>query len=181
MIVFYKLFVDTFNVYYWLTGNKKGRSSFGYQTYIQPGDSSNGIVLLKYSHEHYFIYFVLYINIMLFCISATLSGVKRPQRVGYQKPKTNNVPESYNSGKTSSKYNSPSHSFQASPVSKERKITTIKDLNPMSDSMAIKGRCISLWHSHKLREEHDPYSLDCVFQDVDVRIFLIIDCHIHIY
>ena len=118
---------------------------------------------------------------MLCCISVTLLGVKRhaQQRGGYQKPKINNIPENYNSGKTSSKYNSSSHSFQVSPVSKERKITAIKHLNPMSDSMAIKGRCISLWHSHKLREERDPYSLDCVFQDVDVRIFLNIECRIH--
>ena len=57
---------------------------------------------------------------------------------------------------------------------KELKVTPIKDVNPMINNMAIKGRCISIWHSHKLNEEHDPYSLDCVFQDVEVYIFIFI-------
>ena len=52
----------------------------------------------------------------------------------------------------------------------ELRMTHIKDVNPMINNMAIKGRCISIWHSHKLNEEHDPYSLDCVFQDVEVSI-----------
>lgn len=53
-------------------------------------------------------------------------------------------------------------------VLKEWSMTLIKDINPMNLNMAIKGRCISVWHSHKLNEEHDPYSLDCVFQDEEV-------------
>ena len=53
-------------------------------------------------------------------------------------------------------------------------MTPIKDVNPMINNIAIKGRCISIWHSHKLNEEHDPYSLDCVFQDVEVYIFIFI-------
>ncbi|GJZ25628.1 replication protein A 70 kDa DNA-binding subunit B [Tanacetum coccineum] len=48
---------------------------------------------------------------------------------------------------------------------KERTITSVKDINPMIPNMAIKGRCISVWHSHKLNEAHNPYSLDCIFQD----------------
>ncbi|GJT93150.1 replication protein A 70 kDa DNA-binding subunit B [Tanacetum coccineum] len=58
--------------------------------------------------------------------------------------------------------------FESSPQApkmKERIITPIKDINPMIANMAIRGRCISVWHSHKLNEIHDPYSLDCVFQD----------------
>jgi hypothetical protein len=64
----------------------------------------------------------------------------------------------------------------------ELKMTHIKDVNPMINNMAIKGRCISIWHSHKLNEEHDPYSLDCVFQDVEVFIFfnLCINKKIHL-
>nr|GEU28610.1 replication protein A 70 kDa DNA-binding subunit B [Tanacetum cinerariifolium] len=58
--------------------------------------------------------------------------------------------------------------FECSPQApkmKERIITPIKDINPMIANMTIKGRCNSIWHSHKLNEIHDPYSLDCVFQD----------------
>lgn len=51
---------------------------------------------------------------------------------------------------------------------KERNMILIKDINPMNVNMAIKGRCVSVWHSHRLNEEHDPYSLDCVFQDEEV-------------
>ena len=53
-------------------------------------------------------------------------------------------------------------------VMRERKITLIKDISPMNLNMAIKGRCISVWHSHKLNEEHDPYSIDFLFQDEEV-------------
>ena len=60
----------------------------------------------------------------------------------------------------------------------ELKVTHIKDVNPMINNMAIKGRCISIWHSHKLNEEHDPYSLDCVFQDVEVCIFFFVRINI---
>ena len=84
------------------------------------------------------------------------------KRGGYEQAKRNNRVENYNLGRMSSKHNPSTHSFHASPVTKERRITAIKHLSPMSDSMAIKGRCISLWHSHKLHEEHDPYSLDCI-------------------
>ncbi|GJW69152.1 replication protein A 70 kDa DNA-binding subunit B [Tanacetum coccineum] len=58
---------------------------------------------------------------------------------------------------------------------KERIITPVKDINPMIANMAIKGRCISVWHSYKLNEIHDPYSLDCVFQDEEsnrIQIFV---------
>ena len=51
---------------------------------------------------------------------------------------------------------------------RERRITSIKDIDPMNINMVIKGRCMSVWHSHKLNEDHDPYSLDCVIQDEEV-------------
>ncbi|GKE39276.1 hypothetical protein Tco_1462681, partial [Tanacetum coccineum] len=49
-----------------------------------------------------------------------------------------------------------STSIRASPIKiKEQIITPIKQINPMIDNMALKGRCISIWHSHKLNEAHD--------------------------
>ncbi|GJZ80919.1 replication protein A 70 kDa DNA-binding subunit B, partial [Tanacetum coccineum] len=44
-------------------------------------------------------------------------------------------------------------------------ITMIKDVDPMLDNITVQGRCISLWHSHRLNEAHNPYSLDMVLQD----------------
>ncbi|GJR82858.1 replication protein A 70 kDa DNA-binding subunit B [Tanacetum coccineum] len=58
---------------------------------------------------------------------------------------------------------------------KEQTITPINKISPMIDNMAIKGRLTSVWHSHKLNEQHDPYSLDCVFQDEEsnrIQIFV---------
>nr|GEZ15891.1 replication protein A 70 kDa DNA-binding subunit B [Tanacetum cinerariifolium] len=76
------------------------------------------------------------------------------------------VPHQRNNGKNVCIFeNSP----QASNM-KERIITPIKDINPMIANMAIKGRCIPVWHSHKLNEIRDPYSLDCVFQDEECYI-----------
>ncbi|KAL6524743.1 hypothetical protein OROMI_030336 [Orobanche minor] len=45
-------------------------------------------------------------------------------------------------------------------------ITMIKDVDPMLDNITLQGRCISIWHSHKLNEAHNPYNLDLVLQDV---------------
>lgn len=50
----------------------------------------------------------------------------------------------------------------------ERRITLIKDVDPMIINMAIRGRCISIWRPHKANEPHDPYSLECVLQDEEV-------------
>ncbi|GKC22840.1 replication protein A 70 kDa DNA-binding subunit B [Tanacetum coccineum] len=44
-------------------------------------------------------------------------------------------------------------------------ITMIKDIDPMLDNITIHGRCISLWHSHRMNQAHNPYSLDMVLQD----------------
>nr|GEY08452.1 ATP-dependent DNA helicase PIF1-like [Tanacetum cinerariifolium] len=44
-------------------------------------------------------------------------------------------------------------------------ITMLKDVDPMLDNITVQGRCISLWHSHRLNEAHNPYSLDMVLQD----------------
>ena len=76
--------------------------------------------------------------------------------------------DNLNCGRPATKHTSTFQSFAASARNKDRTITAIRDISPMSPSMAIKGKCISIWHSHKLHEEHDPYSLDCVFQDSNV-------------
>ncbi|GJY08030.1 replication protein A 70 kDa DNA-binding subunit B [Tanacetum coccineum] len=49
---------------------------------------------------------------------------------------------------------------------KDKKITPISEVDPMLDDISIKGRCISIWHSHRMNAAHDPYSLDLVLQDV---------------
>ena len=53
---------------------------------------------------------------------------------------------------------------------KELKITPIKEVDPMLDDIAVQGRCISIFHSHKLNAKHDPYNLDLMLQDVEVFI-----------
>ena len=50
----------------------------------------------------------------------------------------------------------------------DMKITKLEDVDPMIDDIAVKARCISLWHSHRKNEEKNPYSLDCVLQDEEV-------------
>nr|GFB41992.1 hypothetical protein [Tanacetum cinerariifolium] len=50
-------------------------------------------------------------------------------------------------------------------VTNASNITMIKDADPMLDNITVQGRCISLWHSHRLNEAHNPYSLDMVLQD----------------
>ncbi|GJV43386.1 replication protein A 70 kDa DNA-binding subunit B [Tanacetum coccineum] len=50
---------------------------------------------------------------------------------------------------------------------KEKKITPISKVDPMLDGISILGRCISIWHSHRMNVAHDPYSLDLVLQDVE--------------
>ncbi|GJQ90766.1 retrovirus-related pol polyprotein from transposon TNT 1-94 [Tanacetum coccineum] len=64
-----------------------------------------------------------------------------------------------------------SSSFGSSSFRKDKgvenasNITMIKDVDPMLDNITVQGRCISLWHSHRLNEAHNPYSLDMVLQD----------------
>ncbi|GJV43385.1 hypothetical protein Tco_1427921 [Tanacetum coccineum] len=50
---------------------------------------------------------------------------------------------------------------------KEKKITPISKVDLMLDGISILGRCISIWHSHRMNVAHDPYSLDLVLQDVE--------------
>ncbi|GKE24750.1 replication protein A 70 kDa DNA-binding subunit B, partial [Tanacetum coccineum] len=57
---------------------------------------------------------------------------------------------------------------------KEKKITPISKVDPMLDGISIQGRCISIWHSHRMNAAYDPYSLDLVLQDVENTI-------IHVY
>nr|GEY84961.1 hypothetical protein [Tanacetum cinerariifolium] len=47
----------------------------------------------------------------------------------------------------------------------DAKLTLIIDVDPMLDNIAVKRRCISLWHAHKHHEEQHPYSLEFVLQD----------------
>ncbi|GJY55916.1 replication protein A 70 kDa DNA-binding subunit B [Tanacetum coccineum] len=49
---------------------------------------------------------------------------------------------------------------------KDKKITPISEVDPMLNDITIQGRCISIWHSHRMNAAHDPYSLDLVLQDV---------------
>ncbi|GKA06310.1 replication protein A 70 kDa DNA-binding subunit B, partial [Tanacetum coccineum] len=65
-------------------------------------------------------------------------------------------------GKNASTFESPSAVLKM----KEQKITPVKDINPMINNMVLNGRCVSVWHSHKLNEEHDPYNLDYVIGTV---------------
>ncbi|GJR69991.1 replication protein A 70 kDa DNA-binding subunit B [Tanacetum coccineum] len=46
-----------------------------------------------------------------------------------------------------------------------KKITPISEVDPMLDNIAVQGKCISIWHSHRLNAAHDPYRLDLVLQD----------------
>ncbi|GJY51610.1 replication protein A 70 kDa DNA-binding subunit B [Tanacetum coccineum] len=45
-------------------------------------------------------------------------------------------------------------------------VTMIKDIEPTLDNITVQGRVVSLWHSHRVNEAHNPYSLDFVFQDL---------------
>ncbi|KAL6513803.1 hypothetical protein OROMI_034502 [Orobanche minor] len=49
----------------------------------------------------------------------------------------------------------------------DKKTTPLKEVNPMLDDISVRARCISIWHSHKLNAENDPYSFDIVLQDAD--------------
>nr|GEW95637.1 ATP-dependent DNA helicase PIF1-like [Tanacetum cinerariifolium] len=76
-----------------------------------------------------------------------------------------------NDGVEGSKQKSSNFGYQKSPtvgssscrkdkgVANASNITMIKDVDPMLDNI------ISLWHSHRLNEAHNPYSLDMVLQD----------------
>ena len=51
------------------------------------------------------------------------------------------------------------------------------NVDPMIDDIVVIGRCISLWHSHKKDDEKNPYSLDFVLQDEEVRNIIITDSY----
>ncbi|GKB84698.1 replication protein A 70 kDa DNA-binding subunit B [Tanacetum coccineum] len=59
-----------------------------------------------------------------------------------------------------------SSSFGSSSYRKDKgvvdasNITMIKDVDPMLDNITVHGRCISFWHSHRMNQAHNPYSLD---------------------
>ncbi|GJS94604.1 replication protein A 70 kDa DNA-binding subunit B [Tanacetum coccineum] len=56
---------------------------------------------------------------------------------------------------------------------KEKKTIPISKVDPMLDDISIQGRCISIWHSHRMNAAHDPYSLDLVLQDAHVIVSVI--------
>ncbi|KAL6531006.1 hypothetical protein OROHE_014488 [Orobanche hederae] len=64
-----------------------------------------------------------------------------------------------------------SSSFKKAPMFEiNTNITMIKDVDPMLDNITVQGRCISIWHSHKLNEAHNPTALIwfcrmCKYQD----------------
>nr|GEY82666.1 nucleotide-binding alpha-beta plait domain-containing protein [Tanacetum cinerariifolium] len=58
-------------------------------------------------------------------------------------------------------------------VANASNITMIKDVDPMLDKITVQGQCISLWHSHRLNEAHNPYSLDMVLQDSQMSLVLL--------
>ncbi|GJV91552.1 hypothetical protein Tco_1539365 [Tanacetum coccineum] len=51
---------------------------------------------------------------------------------------------------------------------RNKKITPISEVDPMLDNISVQGRCISIWHSHRVNAAHDPYSLDLVLQDAQI-------------
>ncbi|GJY26198.1 replication protein A 70 kDa DNA-binding subunit B [Tanacetum coccineum] len=64
-----------------------------------------------------------------------------------------------------------SSSFESSSYRKDKgvvdasNITMIKDVDPMLDNITVHERCISLWHSHRINQAHNPYSIDMVLHD----------------
>nr|GEX79218.1 NUDIX hydrolase 1-like [Tanacetum cinerariifolium] len=60
-------------------------------------------------------------------------------------------------------------------VANASNITMIKYVDPMLDNITVQGRCISIWHSHRLNEAHNPYSLDMVLQDSQGTVVTRID------
>ncbi|GKD83431.1 replication protein A 70 kDa DNA-binding subunit B, partial [Tanacetum coccineum] len=58
-----------------------------------------------------------------------------------------------------------SNNYRKDKVVDASNITIIKDVDPMLENIIVHGRCISLWHSHRLNEAHNPYSQDMMLQD----------------
>ncbi|GKE22569.1 replication protein A 70 kDa DNA-binding subunit B, partial [Tanacetum coccineum] len=79
---------------------------------------------------------------------------KNGSKFGYQK-----TPTVANSNFGSSSYRKDKGVVDAS------NITMIKDVDSILDNITVHGRCISLWHSHKMNHAHNPYSLDMVLRD----------------
>nr|GEW08635.1 replication protein A 70 kDa DNA-binding subunit B [Tanacetum cinerariifolium] len=69
-----------------------------------------------------------------------------------------------------------SSSFRSNSYMKDKgvvdasNITIIKDVGPMLDIITVHGCCISLWHSYRINQAHNPCSLDMVLQDRNSRI-----------
>ena len=55
--------------------------------------------------------------------------------------------------------------YYVTTFEKNQKITLISDNDPILDNISVQGRCISIWHSHKLNEAHNPCSLDLILLD----------------
>ena len=47
--------------------------------------------------------------------------------------------------------------------------TPLCDVDPMSDKVKVKARCVSIWRSHAPGKPTPVWSLDCVIQDEQVK------------
>ena len=50
----------------------------------------------------------------------------------------------------------------------DEQFTALSKVDPMLDEIKVKGRCISLWHTHPVGKPNQAYSLDMVLQDEHV-------------
>lgn len=58
---------------------------------------------------------------------------------------------------------------KAAVVGPDDQFTALSKVDPMLDEIKVKGRCISLWHTHPAGKPDQAYSLDMVLQDEHVR------------
>ena len=54
----------------------------------------------------------------------------------------------------------------------EHNITQLCDIDPMLDDVKVLVRCISLWKSHPAGKPNEVWSLDMVFQDAQVLLYI---------
>ena len=61
---------------------------------------------------------------------------------------------------------------KASAVGQDKQYTSLSNVDPMLDEIKVKGRCISLWHTHPAGKPNEAYTLDMVLQDEHVCLQL---------
>ena len=54
----------------------------------------------------------------------------------------------------------------------EQNITQLCDIDPMLDDVKVLVRCISIWKSHPAGKPNEVWSLDMVFQDAQVLLYI---------